>query len=864
MKRHIFLFIFVWIFKTINFCFFVCFLFFLNSLIFGIDYYFCECLYFGLGDQCKEYKDSLDEVTTAKEENDVRLEKSEQNVAELRKQLDEVRGDVNKFQQSVTKLEAENIEFKRQRDNYLNERDALQSSLESKTAEIERLRGDVRELEKQLKAAIEAKYDAITKYDEIRGKEATLEYKERRMEQDKNILQSQLQSLTETYNSNLEELMAIRREKQFSRLDLETKLNERIEELNIANGSIAHLQERNQELMNRIEELTLKRKEEADEAVKMIDCYKNELLAKSKLADIYKSENEDTKNHVGELTRAVTELKKLLQEAIDEYGVLETKYKEEGIQNSELIREKETAIANLKAELKNANELLQTAKDENLEQVIERVAPSAAATSKIIKSNMTLTEIYTEYVKAVENLRAEQRETAKLRIQMKEILQEIEERAPEINKRNIEYDKLVEANAQIREQLDNLITERVIEREQLQEATSKYAYYERENKRLRQGQADLSRQVCFLLKENEHIRGGIVSDNPDQMVCADMSAGEVISKKLVTFGSREELHENNQKLLLLVRDLSTKLEEIEEVQGQFDQSSYEAKIADYSKRLENMEMQQRHQTQLIQTYIQQRDRYKLLYFEIMKDVGKPVLNLSMDGSMAENIEQVDEETPIASTSSISSASGAAAAQSTPTDKKIQELQEKIKEAQKAFQTQKDEYDEYRKEKLANDKIMNDQFNTMRNELRELTTTNCKLKNNFEFKLEKIKNLEKDVSDYKKQISALEERGKVYDSTIMKQEQQITYLREELFANQKKLSHAEVSNRNLKQQYELLRDSEIRLKTERDALYAERQKRNVVLNNLELLKCQLDRSENDGEFLIHIFIFSIYTHVFLGS
>lgn len=607
-------------------------------------------------------------MTTKNEDNEVKLDKSQENVTELRKQLDEVRAEVARFQKSIAKLEAENIECKRQRDNLINERDALQSNLESRTAEIDRLKGDVRELEKQLKSAINAKYDAIAKYDEIQSKEASLEYKERRMEQDKTILQSQLASLTETYQSNLEELMAIRREKQHTRLDLETKLNERIEELNIANSSIAHLHESIQRLQTQLNELSDKRKEEADESMKMIDCYKNELLAKSKLADIYKNDSEDNKRHLNELTTAISDLKKMLSDSVEEYGDLETKFKEQALQHSEELKERDSIIENLRTEMKNANDLLKTAQEENLEHIIERVAPSAAATAKILKSNMTLTEIYSEYVKATESLRSEQRESAKLKIQMKEILQEIEERAPAINKQQIENDKLVEANAQIREQLDNMITERVIEREKLQEAVSKYAYLERENKRLKTCQADLSRQVCFLLKEVEQLRGGIISDSHDQSVCADMSAGEVISKKLVTFSNTDELQENNQKLLLLVRDLSTKLEEIEETQSNFDQSSYESKISDYQKRLEHMELQQRHQTQMIQQYIQQRDRYKLLYFEIMKDVGKPILNLSME-SIAENMETVDEETPLASTSSASSASGAQT-QSPNTDKKV--------------------------------------------------------------------------------------------------------------------------------------------------------------------------------------------------
>lgn len=818
--------------------------------IFNIFFLFLWCLLgVSIGKKFHTYEKTIQDLQIKIQDNEVKLDASQQNTIELRTQLDSARSDINRYQQTITKIESENIDFKRMRDNLTSERDAFQSTLESRCTEIDRLKSELHELEKQLKSAINAKYDAINRYDEIQAKEASLEYKERRMEQDRTILQSQLQSITESYNSNLEELMALRRDNHQNRLDLEAKLNEKIEELTIANSTIAHLQESNQSLLNRIDELSVKRKDEANEAVKMIDCYKNELLAKTKLADIYKCESEDKKAHVSQLTQAITDLKKMLQDSVSEYGELETKYKESTLKHVQEIEQKDSIIDTLKNELKNANDLLKAAQEENLEQVVERIAPTAAATTKLIKTGMTLTEIYSLYVKTAENLRTQERENSKLQIQIKEILKEIEERAPEIDKRNIEYDKLIEANSQIREQLDNMITERVVEREQLQEVTAKYAFLERENKRLKTGQADLARQVCFLLKEIEQTRGGIVSDSGDQNVSADMSAGEVITKKLVTFKNVDELHENNQKLLLLVRDLSTKLEELEDNQANFDPSLYKSKVAEYSKRVENMELNQRHQNQIIQSYIQQRDRYKLLYYEIMKDVGKPLPGISMDGSLnAENMDGIDEETPLASTSSVSSGGGGGGQTTSASpikDKRLTELQEKLNEANKSLQQLKEEYDDYRKQKNANEQVLNDQFNATRDDVRELTTTNCKLKNNYEYKCEQIKNHEKNIATLKKQITALEERNKIYDSNIFKQEQQINYLREKLLTVQKNSSQLEVANKNLKHQFDVVRDSENRLQSEREALYRERQTQNLVLNNLELLKNQLDRSENEG-------------------
>lgn len=122
-------------------------------------------------------------------------------------------------------------------------------------------------------------------------------------------------------------------------------------------------------------------------------------------------------------------------------------------------------------------------------------------------------------------------------------------------------------------------------------------------------------------------RVGGGSEN-EQSISSDMSANEVISKKLITFRDTKELQENNLKLILLVRDLSSKLEEIEENQNSVDQAAYESKLNTYAKRLE-------------------------------------------------------------------------------------------------------EYDEYRKEKLENEKMMNDQFDSMRTELRELTSNNCRLMSTVE-------------------------------------------------------------------------------------------------------------------------------------
>jgi nucleoprotein TPR len=54
-------------------------------------------------------------------------------------------------------------------------------------------------------------------------------------------------------------------------------------------------------------------------------------------------------------------------------------------------------ITFLKKELADVNELLKAAKQGTLDAAIESLSPSAAATSHLIKSGMTLTQIYSQY-----------------------------------------------------------------------------------------------------------------------------------------------------------------------------------------------------------------------------------------------------------------------------------------------------------------------------------------------------------------------------------------------------------------------------------------------------------------------------------
>lgn len=70
--------------------------------------------------------------------------------------------------------------------------------------------------------------------------------------------------------------------------------------------------------------------------------------------------------------------------------------------------------------------------------------------------------------------------------------------------------------------------------------------------------------MCYLVKAVEEARGGVVTHD-DSLQALGNSAQDIINKRLVTFATIEDLQENNQKLLALVRKLSEKHEAVESV-----------------------------------------------------------------------------------------------------------------------------------------------------------------------------------------------------------------------------------------------------------------------------------------------------------
>ena len=259
------------------------------------------------------------------------------------------------------------------------------------------------------------------------------------------------------------------------------------------------------------------------------------------------------------------ELQGLLAEADKKYAKLETEVKEAKNKQEEVLTKKDETIGALKKELEAGNKLIKTMREKGLSEAsIECLSPSAAQASKLLKSGVTVTGIYSQMVGLGEELQAEKSETQRLNLYIEQILHEIEERAPLLKQQREDYEKAVAAVGGLTESLESAREEVELRRSEAEEARRRLAGVERDRDRQAQQASDLGRQVTTLVREVEASRGGarssLMDTSSSSQALNTSNVDSVIEGRLLTFRDVAELQERNIELVAVVRELSAQHE----------------------------------------------------------------------------------------------------------------------------------------------------------------------------------------------------------------------------------------------------------------------------------------------------------------
>ncbi|KAK1164025.1 hypothetical protein AOXY_G16008 [Acipenser oxyrinchus oxyrinchus] len=755
---------------------------------------------------------------------------------ELNKHNEELKAMKEKIKEYETSQESFSLkqsQLTRTKDELEAEKRELVRKLEKSSQEGEHLGEDLRRLNTKLVETNTAKMELQLKLDELQSSEVSIKYREKRLEQEKELFQSQNTWLNTELSAKTDELLSVSREKGNEILELKCNLENKKDEVTRLEEQVNTLKASNENFRNQVEDLMGKLKDAKEQQASMEERFRNELNAHIKLSNLYKSSAADSESKAGELTKAVEELHKLLKEAEEANKVTEQRQTEIEASKESMEAELKEKIVNLEKELDNANDLLSAFKRKGVAALTEELttmSPTAAAVAKVVKPGMKLTELYNAYVETQDQLLLEKLEVKRVNKCLDEIVQEVEAKAPILKRQREEYERMQKSVASLSAKLEQAMKEVHRLQKDSDEANKRSSVLERDNQRAELQLTDMSQQIRVLLIELEEARGNHVirDDVGEEVSSADISSSsEVISQRLVTYRNIEELQQQNQRLLVALRELG-------EAQEKEEQETTSSKVAELQlnlekalSELERLRDGRNHQMQLVESIVRQRDMYRILLAQTT-GVSFPMQSVSEEIALTSTPRRSPGVTPTVSTP---------AQMSTLQSTELVEARAALKQLQEVFSMNK-------KEKAENDKILNEHSEKLQEQVSELRSQNTKISTQLEFASKRYEMLQDNVDGYRREIASMREKCEKLSATTQKQEQIIHTMTQDLRAVNEKLAVAEVRGENIRKERDMLKMVESRLSQEKESILAEQRGQNLLLTNLQSIQVTLDRSETE--------------------
>ncbi|NXR18425.1 TPR protein, partial [Cinclus mexicanus] len=774
-----------------------------------------------------------------------RLAQSQERLVNETQECQTLREELKKLHEQLKVLNEKNKELEaaqdrnaavqsqlsREKEELEAEKRDLVRTTERRSQEVEHLNEDVKRLNEKLAEANTEKAKLELKLDELQTSDVSMKYREKRLEQEKELLHNQNTWLNAELKAKTDELLHTAREKGNEILELKCSLENKKEEVvSRMEEQVNSLKQSNENLQKHVEELLNKLKEAKEQQASMEERFHNELNAHIKLSNLYKSAADDSEAKSNELTGAVEELHKLLKEAGEANKAAQEHLAE--VEESKAAMEKELRekISKLEKELENANDLLSATKRKGAilsEEELAAMSPTAAAVAKVVKPGMKLTELYNAYVETQDQLHMEKLENKRINKYLDEIVQEVEAKAPILKRQREEFERSQKAVASLSAKLEQAMKEIHRLQDSADQANKHASFFERESQRLEVRVKDLSQQICVLLMELEEARGNHVIRD-EAVSSADISSSsEVITQHLVSYRNIQELQQQNQRLLVALRELGEAREKEEQETTSSKISELQSQLDEAVSELQQLRESRQHQLQLVESIIRQRDLFRILLTQTTGAI------IPLQGMLPE--EMCLTSTPKRPNLPQSMA--------TPAPVSMSESVETV-EAKAALKQLQEVFENYKKEKAENDKLLNEQNEKLQEQVTDLRSQNAKISTQLEFASKRYEMLQDNVEGYRREITSLHERTQKLTATTQKQEQIINTMTQDLRGANEKLAVAEVRAENLKKEKDILKMSDVRLTQQRDSLLVEQRGQNLLLTNLRTIQGILERSETE--------------------
>uniref|UniRef100_A0A914X8C9 Nucleoprotein TPR n=1 Tax=Plectus sambesii TaxID=2011161 RepID=A0A914X8C9_9BILA len=736
-----------------------------------------------LNQRLEEANRNLDTTLKQNEELRLRFEQIESARNERIRVLQEVEADRDRL--SIQKGEL-------QRDNDLQKSEKLEltSLISRKTQETETLQGENVTLKEQLKALTIEKCQTQIKLDEVQSRELALEYREKRWQQDKELIENEKSWYSAELRTREEQIYNLRKELSSKEVKHQTKLASCQDELSQIRFKLDDAEAKVSGQAAQIEELTQKLKEASDERTKLREDMEMELRSKDKLCEVYKESADTAEGKVVELTETLEKIQNLYEESKQSYfGIQEEMNHLRNEFRSEL-EQKQSQLASTEDELEKANELLRSKHRVMLtDEEVAALSPAAASASRLIKSGLSLTGIYRDHCKVVEELEQQRLENKRLEQYFQELVSDIEKKAPIMKQQRDDYIRTLDVCENLKAQLADVGNERQKLLAEKDAVARELAYTKAELERHQRDNHDLSAQVRQLLHVLERTRmaeAGDVDANDD----------------LFLFRSIEDLQAKNQQLMSALREAEAKREEMIQAAHDAEMEKMKGELSTALSELESFKEHREKQNTVIQTICEQRDTYKRLLAETK--------------SAEENVEK---QVTVQSTAELA------------------ELQSRCERLSRDLEL-------YRNEKKESDKLYQSKIEQQYKELAELKRVNGKLEGDMEYHNQRFKILQRNDETHKKEVESLRERLAASQAQARATEERVNDATRELLDGRDQLARLRVENRSLTDQLYSAKGSERRLQSELEIVRKGSYNNEMLASTLQELQSRLQRVEEE--------------------
>uniref|UniRef100_A0A4W4FMN1 Nucleoprotein TPR n=1 Tax=Electrophorus electricus TaxID=8005 RepID=A0A4W4FMN1_ELEEL len=756
----------------------------------------------------------------------------EKRCAQSRDQCVSVTKEHHKLQEEFAKLgkPPSRNQLSKAKDELEAEKRELVRTLERRSQEVENQSEDLKQLNDRLAEVNAARMQLQLKLEESEASEVSIKYKERRMDQERELLQGQVTWLSDELKTKREDLLTLSRQKGSEVLELKCSLSTKEDEVARLQDHVASLKSSSENLQKQTEDMIGKLKEAKEQQASLEEKFRNELNANIKLSNLYKGAAADAEAKSEELRQAMEELHKLLKEAGE---ALEEKMCELETNKQREVSELNERVSSLEAELDTANQLLSDSKPLGpastsvVEEQLTTMSPTAVAVVKM-KPDMKITELYAVSVELQKQLQLERVENKRVNKCLDEVVREVEAKAPMLKRQREELERAQKSVASLSARLEQAMQEVQRLQRETDEANKRWSVVEREKQRVELQLADLAQQVRVLLIELEEARGNHVLREDDDVSSADVSSSsQVISQHLVTFRSVEELQQQNQRLLVTLRELGQQQEQGELEAQDSRQVQLHGSLEKAQCELAQLRQQRVHHMQLVESIVRQRDAYRI---QLAQATGAPQGSTPEEFSLTSTPRRSPAVTPTTATPT-----GLVTTATVSTE--TIEAKAALKQLQEVFVT-------YKQERADSEKVLNEHCEKLQAQVSELRSQNTRISTQLEFASKRYEMLQDNVEGYRKEISSLREKVQKQATAGHQSEKTIHTLTEDLRAATDKLTMAESRAEALQKERDLLKLSDCRLTQERESLQTQQRSQNLLLTNLKAIQATLERSETE--------------------